>query len=253
MRTKKVKRQQKWEQENQKIQACRARAAEAKAFLRSKGCDLRFYDYLDSYSDEFQRIVVEARNAYRSLLNVHELDDAAFRDTDWSSLGYGDLKQIVFHTDDEIGDYAEFNPDANLSGYTCAFHDAARRLRTVILIRRTVRGFEHKEFKYACKIPALLHELGHVHDIENGTNFDVQAKTVNLAEAEAFANLYALEKLAERHLVQSYRMLADALRAATTTEGHFAEVARRVISRLPNYKLALWSEHPEWKKATENG
>lgn len=238
----KAKKQQKWEEENRSIKSFQAQAPKLKRFLRTKGCNLPFYDFLDSYTAEFERIVVEAKNSYPSLVGVHDVENSVYRNTDWSALGYGDYQQIFFYTDDEIADYGTHDAKANLCGHTSAFLDREQNLRTVIIIRKTVKDFEHRELKYVIKIAALLHEVGHVHDIEHGVNFDVQAKTTNIIEAEAFANLFALDRLAERQLVQSYNLLANALRDATEADGYLGEVARRVVQRLPQHKLVVWND-----------
>ena len=66
----KQQKQRQWEKENESVTNFRSQAPQLKPFLRSKGCDLPFYDFLDSYSDEFQRIVTEAKGNHPSLLDV---------------------------------------------------------------------------------------------------------------------------------------------------------------------------------------
>lgn len=227
----------KWQQENARFQNLRGQAPELKALLRSKGCDLPFYDYLDSYGDEFQRIVTEAIGRYPSLVDVLEVEDAVYEQTDWDSLGFGNYKPIFFEVADVLGTYWPHDAMGNMRGHTTPFYDPEGRLRTVIIIRRSVKDFELNDWKYVIKIPTLLHELGHVHDIENGMSFDLQSKTANLVEAEAFANLYALDKLAERQLVKSYDMLAEYLRTSVGAEGWLGAMARKVIERLPEHRL----------------
>lgn len=250
----KANKQKKWEKENESIKNFRAQAPQLKPFLRSNGCDLPFYDFLDSYADEFERIIVEAKGQYPTLVNVHEVDDGVYRKTDWSDLGYVGYQQIIFSTDDALDDYGTHNAKANLCGRTSAFTCPDQKLRTVVVIRRTVTDFEHRELKYVTKIAALLHEIGHVHDIENAINFDVRAKTTNIFEAEAFAHLFALERLAERQLVQSYNLLANALRGAINDKGYLGEVARRVVQRMPEHKLIVWSDclHKSKSQVTAN-
>lgn len=118
-------------------------------------------------------------------------------------------------------------------GFTTPFYDPEGRLRTVIVIRRAIKDVELEDMN-VIKIPTLLHELGHVHDIEHQINFDLHSKTANLVEAETFANVYALGKLAERKLVKSYRVLEDYLRISTEDEGWLGLMARKVIERLPS-------------------
>jgi hypothetical protein len=57
---KRRQRQAQWEKEKAQIDDMRRNAPEVKRALRRVGCDLPFYDYLDSYSEEFARIMAWA-------------------------------------------------------------------------------------------------------------------------------------------------------------------------------------------------
>jgi hypothetical protein len=217
----------------------RASARFWKAYMRNRGCDLPFYDFLDSYEDEFNRITTEAMNTYPSLLGIHEVDEPVYRKRDWSALGYGHPIDLTWTN--EVGDYDAYNSKANLCGVATIFEGEDGRYRTAIMIRRAVKNkFEHKEFKYVTKIAALCHEIGHVHDIENEINFDLKARTADIIEAEVFANLFALKMMAERQLNMSYRQLFDAFPIAMRNGGYLAEVCRRVLERNPQHELVDW-------------
>ena len=171
------------------------------------------------------------------------MDDAVYTKPNWKDLGYGDWSQLFFNTDEEINDYGLKDPSANLCGSVTTFRDADQQVHTVILIRKSFKAsFVHGELKYSVKIPALLHEIGHVHDIENGINFDLRNKTLKVIDAEVFANLYALDKLAQRQLRQSYLMLANALREAAGQDGYLGDVGKQVIDSLPDHKLIDWQQ-----------
>ena len=81
--------------------------------------------------------------------------------------------------------------------------------------------------------------------------FERLRPTANVIEAEAFANLFALEKLAERQIVQSYNLLANALRDASAKDKLAGEVARRVIERLPARNLVMWNDYLDATNLTE--
>ena len=76
---KRARRQRQWEEEDKTIRDLRAKAPYIKMILRGRGCVLPFYDYLDSYPDEFQRIATAAKNEHPSLIGIHEVDDQHFR------------------------------------------------------------------------------------------------------------------------------------------------------------------------------
>ncbi|MEX1028158.1 MAG: hypothetical protein WD049_09165 [Candidatus Paceibacterota bacterium] len=241
----KEQRNRKWRQEKATIKEFRAKAPHMKALLRSRGCDLPFYDYLDSYSEEFHRTVEAAKAAYPSLLGVHEVDDQTFaaETQEWSQFGYSDLEQVFFKIEDTFADYGSSPLDANLCGSMSAFHDSAGNVRSVILIRRSVQtSVQHHELKYAFKIISLVHEIGHVEDLERGINFDVPSRHLDVIAAEAYAHLFALERLARRNLVQSFNTLVDGLRDSVSADGYISKVAQQVLERLPEYQLTHWQE-----------
>ena len=94
-----------------------------------KGCNLPFYDYLDSYSDEFRRIIETALIQHPSLLGVHEVADDLFYasyEEQWKELGYDHLEQVFFSFDDEYEDYLQRHTSKNsatLEGCATAFLD----------------------------------------------------------------------------------------------------------------------------------
>lgn len=236
--------QRTWEKNRDSIELDVDNAPGIKAVLRENGCDLPFYEFLDSYADEFHRIVREAKSKYPTLIDVHEVDDSVYDTPEWSAhLGYAALTKILFDIEERITDYGEHEGVANICGITSAFLDSQGGLRTVVMIRNCPKGGDrHREVRYALKVVALAHEIGHVHDIEHGTNFDVSARRSNIIEAEIFAHLHSFDVLAKRQMVHSYEMLHEALVKARTGQGYFGEVARGVIERLPKHPLVRWND-----------
>jgi hypothetical protein len=204
---------------------------------------LPFHDFLDSYSDEFQRIATAAKSEHPSLIGIHEVDEQTYAESEknWLKLGYSDLRQIFFDIGDDFSNYGKGSLNANLCGSMSAFFDSDQKVRSVILIRQSVKGtMQHRELKYALKLASLLHEVGHVKDLEQGLNFDVPARRFRVIEAEVFANLYALEQMAKLNLLQSFNMLVSGLQDAIPKGGYGSEVAKKVLDELPAYQLIEW-------------
>ena len=84
---------------------------------------------------------------------------------------------------------------------------------------------------------ALLHELGHVHDMEREINFNHAAKTFDVIEAEVFAHLYSLRRMAEMNYYHCFHMLVDGLKKALGGDTYLREVAELTLKRMPEYKL----------------
>lgn len=235
-----------WENENRSLQTARRKARHIKATLRRSGFSLPFYDYLDSYEEEFHRIAEWAKAEYPSLLKVHEVEDHIFErpEDHLAPLGYGHLKQIFFNIDNNLSEYGQQSADANISGVMIAFHDWSGAVRSVILLKKSIKtSVQLRELKYAFKIPALCHEIGHVRDLEQGVNFDLKTPTMDVLGAEVFAHLCAFEIMAKRSLRQSFNVLLDALKdAAPKEDGYLSKVAALVLERMPEYTLPDWQE-----------
>ena len=109
--------------------------------------------------------------------------------------GYTGLTHVCFNLKGVDDDYLVEDRKSTINGATIAFREATSTLRTLVLIRRTVVNVSRSEFKYAFKLIALLHEIGHVKDWEQGVN--LKEGDVAILDAEVFANEYALRKLME--------------------------------------------------------
>lgn len=207
-----------------------------KAYLKAKGCDLPFYDYLDSYEEEFQRIVALAKAEFPSLVHVRVInrDDGRCH---WSAAERDGLTEIVFDGDE---------PDEALgfvSGRTECFADDQGVLRTLVwIVPSSNLSVQPNEAKYLFSIAPLLHEIGHVRDIERGIHFNIAAKTMSPVGADVSAHLFALETMAHRGLRQPYEIHLHGLNHAAAKDGNLAEVARRVLHRLPKRRLINWSD-----------
>lgn len=241
--------QRKWEQEDQQLRSIRKKERALKELFSVKGLNLPFYDLLDSYEAEFAKVCEEAKLNHPSLMGVHEVSDEIFYATyeaQWESLGYSHLEQIFFEFDKKYEDYVHQRTKkkgATLEGHAVAFLDAAGELNTVILMRASLKGaFQHKEFKYALKLAALCHEIGHVDDFEKRINFDIEGRKADIIEAEVYAHLAAFEQMARKSYRLSYNTLLASLSSSKDSRGYLGEVIRRVLERLPQHEVVDWNE-----------
>lgn len=231
--------------EKEQLRDLRRKAPHIKALMKLRGIEPAFCDYLDSYEEEFHRVAEVALVEHASLLGIHEFDDEIYRapEKHFSDFGCDGLTQIFFNIDDQYTDYGSGTAESNMAGVTFAFDNADGDLRTLILIKRDISTtVQHEDLKYAVKIGALYHEIGHVDDWERGINFRGRPEKMDIIESEVYANLFAFEMLAKRNMKQSYDMLADAMEVAATRDNYLAMVARSVIARLPKHQLAEWQD-----------
>jgi hypothetical protein len=242
------RKQRQWEKENAQIQQYRRLAPQMKAALRGQGCVLPFYEVLDSAEEEFGKLVVWAKTAFRTLHEVHEIDLEtlkAKKRNEWLRLP-PDWEQVFFDCRDspESASYNDPDDGANLRGATTAYRDSAGGLHTVVeVVKNPAVRWEHKEYRYLFKIPVLLHELGHVKDVENKVFFDADAKTVDLIEAEVYANVFALTECFRRAYYMSAEMLFDSLAGYTDDAAYRGEVARRVLERFQRPVYKKWVDY----------
>ncbi len=248
-------RQAQYEGERASMENFRRLAPTLKPVLRQVGCDLPFYDFLDSYEEEFSRTVSVAMREFPSLLGIHEVDENEFVDMNWTKYGADGLRQVFFSLDDKFAGYgANGNSKANIRGSAAFFLDGDGHPRSVVLIPRSVKcSFEHKELKYAFKIGSLLHELGHVNDAEKRINIDAETGRMDVVQAEAYANSYALGRLADRCLGQTYSILYEAMRELASSNGYEAEIGRLVLEQHRRRDIPNWNEYVDAAKAKAGG
>lgn len=241
---KRRKDQQQWQQENESLKAFKSKGHLVKSHLRNKGIVIPFYDYLDSYPDEFNKIAEFAKQTYPSLMGVHEVEPAIYDSIEnhFADFGYGELDQVFFGLDSQYSDYGSAS-ESNLTGITICFKDGEQQTRNAIFINQAVKGgAKHVELKYAYKIGVLCHEIGHVHDIEHAINFNVDKNEFDLLEAEIFANLYALNLMGERNLKASYSTFIEIFNSYIGRDGYMGKVAAGVLERNPGHTFVDWQE-----------
>jgi hypothetical protein len=238
-----ARRQAKWKEEKARIEERRKVGPKMKAHVRAKGCNLPFYDGIDSAEEEFHRLVVWAKEQCRSLHAVFEAEGKLIDDA--ASLGLpADWEQVTFDMDDQVAEsYLARDSKANLRGMTVAFRDAKGEFHTVILvIKNPDCSFEHKENKYLLKLPILLHEIGHVKDHEGQINFKRDTNRVDMIEAEVYANIFALQQSFARAYYLSGEMFLDAIISYKDDKGYRGEVTRRVVDQFKKPEYREWGE-----------
>ena len=228
-------------------------APHVRRLYETHGKPLPFYDYLDSYEDAFWELAREAVSKHASLLGVHPVGNELFHSPDkqWGQINpeYSNLSQIFFTLPDEYAEYVEQERrNTKLAGSMAPFWTPEHDLRTIILVRDQIRSRATKDRDHAFvfKLATLAHEIGHVDDVEKRINFDTENATMDVIEAEAYANLYGLDLLASKHIIQAYQAIRDAMVDNVEADGYLGEVARRVVPQMKDHKFTRWSEITEY-------
>lgn len=242
---KKQQAQKQWESENAQLLSFRKKTPYMKMILRSRGCDLPFYDFLDSYESEFAKLVDEFSVSQPTLIGIHEVEEKELDSTDWERFGgTANLQQIFYDCDDDVASTYGEDKKANVKGNTVTLRDSDGGIHTLVRTCRNMKSrFQHKDLKYALKIPALLHEVGHVIDIERRINFDPDKESCRIIDAEVFANRYALEQCVKRGYRQCLGMWLDSWQNYLDAKDYRGEVARRTLDGAPSESDVLdWNE-----------
>lgn len=242
-----LNRQARHRSERRSVEQLRQHASRLKPILRDLGSDLPFYDWLDSYETMFNDLADEGMKRFRSLAGIHEVDGSTFEETDWSFFGLEPTDHVQFTFDEQFAGYGSKGADtANIRGSVSFFRQADGGFQSIILIPRNPRtDIQHRDLRYAMKIATLTHELGHISDTENRLHIDPLARRFDLIEAEAYANCYALDLMANRALRQSYTMLHAAIAGQVDASGYEGEIARRVMHEHGTRDIPDWQEHLE--------
>jgi hypothetical protein len=241
-KTKREIKQAQWDREKKDIQTYRSLSPFVKKHLKNKGLRWSFYEFLDSAKDEFDKICQEAKDAHPTLWGVFEVDPDELDKRDWSKYDIPNNWTLIEYTREAnplLETYGE-DSDQDLRGNTVAFKDPEGKPHTLIRISKVVGGVRHKEYKYLFKIPVLLHEIGHVQDVEQKVNFDIEKKTCSIIEAEVYANLYAFDQCVQRNYPMSYDDWVEKWEACKECGDYRGEVARQTLDRLPAEQPIRW-------------
>lgn len=184
------------------------------------------------------------------LLEIHEVSLAKLEETNWDELGYGHLSQVFFSISDGLADYGTSERETNTRGNATFFEAEYGEQHAVILLPTRVPGSnDARDLQFALKVGALVHEIGHVVDAEQSLNIRIKERQFDVIDAEIFANVYALNYLAEQTMGQSYNMLFEAIEKVNEQEGYMREVGRGVLAVHPRAAIPNWNDFVD--EATE--
>lgn len=230
------------------------------ATLKKRGHQQEFYDFLDSYSDAFDRDAKEAVEQYLSLLGVYQVDDDAYygeHDGAFAEgLGHPGLGQIFFSATDVDDEYLSEDRKLKINGVTIAYRDQEGSLKTIVLIRKVVPKSVISESKHICKIIALHHELGHVKDWENGIHLSDKTATA-LIEAEIFAHEHAMQQLMDRDYRLALSTYLSSLKEHSNGKGYLKVICERLVeselyARCEVIAATNWYDHldsDDWSRS----
>ena len=122
---------QQFEEEKASVERFREIAPRMKKSLKGIGCDLPFYDYLDSYDLEFHRIANEALESIPSLLAVEEFDAENSGDSE-NPREYKGFRQVFFELDSRFNNYTKRSPGSNVCGSATFMLNSSCELGTLI-------------------------------------------------------------------------------------------------------------------------
>lgn len=99
-------------------------------------------------------------------------------------------------------------------------------------------------WNYMIKLTVLAHELGHVQDMQNGTdsNFSYTPPNVNLVEAEAYAHSYCLNYLHKSGAISARNTLANALYSMVSSNKEFEkQLFSSICNRIGKGRIKKWA------------
>jgi hypothetical protein len=229
------------------VEAARASAPEIKRRLREAGCDLPFYDDLDSYRAELDRVKAWALVEFPSLLGIFDVPVAALDTFDFAPLGVpADWRHVRFT--DGVNDGAAVDAYGSQTGDgprgdTVAFLDPAGRVRTLVRLNAAPKwDAEHPDLKCKPMLVVLLHELGHVQDFERAIHADAARGAWDYVAGEAHANRFGLEECYRRGYYDSADILLGQLKALAAANEFYREIVSRLFAEYTPPTVRRWHE-----------
>lgn len=243
-RKEKSNRNAQWEREKADFDSWRENASEKKARARRNGYTLPFFDYLDSYQEEYKKIGERAKKEFAPhLFDVIETDETIVVRTSWTEFGIpADWQHLVYHAEEPQPNEVKHTAPTEMKtvfGVVHTFRTPSNELRLLALMKKTVQtNVKYSELKYAGRIGILLHEIGHVRDIIQGRFFNHETGVAEPLNAEVSANCYALEQCRKCGYQMSCDNFVTALRNDTT--GFRGEVARKTFETCDMTRPQSW-------------
>ena len=115
----------------------RRRSVYMKRVLRQRGINVPFYEFHDSYFEEFGKVAEQARQQFPSLLGIFEVEDAEYYVADRSQFA-PELEQIFWDTKAEQNGYGTARDSSNVNGCTNAFMAEDGAVKTLVILRNSV-------------------------------------------------------------------------------------------------------------------
>mgnify|MGYP000952290685 CR=1 FL=1 len=247
--TKNRKQRRQLEKEQNLINDYRRKYSKIRSKLVLSGYKPYFIDIFDSYKYEFNKIVNEAKNEFKTLYGIYEVDSSEFRNINRSKfrIPVGWEKIEFSSTDEQIAN--EYEQDAvavekaTYAGSLAVFQDQDSNFHTIILVIRNPKTFEiHEEFKYSRKISTLLHEIGHLKDFENRINIKPEIKFVDLIGTEVYANLHSLNESFKREYYLSAEHYLDALKKSQHNSEFQYQVVQKTLLQFKKPEYTPWCD-----------
>lgn len=136
---------------------------------------------------------------------------------------------------------------SNMRGATICIRNDSKIRQVIFLPKEVIKGtYLHAEYqdekKSLLQLCALLHELGHVEDMQKSINFSFADKpTIQLLEAEAYAHTYTLNYLNRAGATIARNMLADALYKLNQSNRKFdKKLYQQICASIGKGRLKKW-------------
>jgi hypothetical protein len=120
-----------------------------------------------------------------------------------------------------------------VTGCTTILTDGQNRYTGVFMRAATGMDGDDPEGSAIRKITALLHELGHITDIEQGINY--HGTSLELVKSEVFAHHFACREMVKGGYRRSLGFYLDGLEIMARSPSEYVRLAARKVLRSPEY------------------
>lgn len=222
--------------------------------LANVGCDLPFYEGLDSFKIEFEKHLTKGSKLFPNLEETYIVSESQYDDETWNPHVDPTWTLVLFEGlkgDGSYGKASSSESKGNLRGYCSFYSSCEKRISAVIVLANQIKVDDDSldiESGYARMLTALLHEYGHLNDAEKKINIDPETLRFDLVAAEAYANCYALDRLADLSMYLAYQMLLEALEEASGLPGDVGDIGRLVVKNHVPRTIKRWGNYMEQAK-----
>ncbi|WP_422928892.1 hypothetical protein [Singulisphaera sp. PoT] len=160
-------------------------------------CLAKFPVEFDDYLSVYNRIVESEQKRHPSVKNVHVIDgsEPSGDQEIIDHIGFAGYEVQFWNTSDTLA-YPKANQSPNGGFVKVAKLPSDKKIWTFVFVRcDDCEGL----IRYCTLLSVLLHEMGHVDDVEKARNLRFD-KTVDLVAAEVYANRYAFRRMVKEKL-----------------------------------------------------